>query len=167
MPWYALHTKSRHEDRVDTLLHQKSYNAFLPKIEVWSQRKDRRKRIMVPMFSGYIFVELPVMDNETKVDILKTFGVVRILGKPHGSEAIAVPDETIDAIRRIVSSKVEVQQMQYPHAGERARIVDGPFKGIEGLVVEADYHRELFVVTIDLLQRSIAVKLEGIAIARL
>jgi transcription antitermination factor NusG len=167
MPWYAVHTKSRHEDRVDTLLHQKSYNAFLPKMEVWSQRKDRRKRIMVPMFPGYIFVELPEINNEIKVDILKTFGVVRILGKPRGSEAIAVPDATIDAIRRIVDSKIEVQQLQYPHVGERARIVEGPFKGIEGLVVETDYRRELFVVTIDLLQRSIAVKLEGIAIARL
>lgn len=167
MSWYAIHTRSRHEDRVDTLLHQKSYNTFLPKMEVWSQRKDRRKRIMVPMFPGYIFVELAVIDNEIKIDILKTFGVVHILGKPRGSEAIPVPDETVDAIRRIAGSKIEVQQLQYPHVGERARIVDGPFKGIEGLVVKSDYEKELFVVTIDLLQRSIAVKLEGIAIARL
>lgn len=167
MPWYAVHTRSRHEDRVDALLLLKSYNVFLPKMEVWSQRKDRRKRIMVPMFPGYIFVELPVLNNEIKVDILKTFGVVRILGKPYGSEAIPVPDATIDAIRRIVDSKIEVQQLQYPHVGERARIVEGPFKGIEGLVVETDYRKELFVVTIDLLQRSIAVKLEGMAIARI
>lgn len=167
MPWYAVHTRSRHEDRVDALLLLKSYTVFLPKMEVWSQRKDRRKRIMVPMFPGYIFVELPVLNNEIKVDILKTFGVVRILGKPYGSEAIPVPDATIDAIRRIVDSKIEVQQLQYPHVGERARIVEGPFKGIEGLVVETDYRKELFVVTIDLLQRSIAVKLEGMAIARI
>jgi len=167
MPWYAVHTRSRHEDRVDALLLLKSYNVFLPKMEVWSQRKDRRKRIMVPMFPGYTFVELPVLNNEIKVDILKTFGVVRILGKPYGSEAIPVPDATIDAIRRIVDSKIEVQQLQYPHVGERARIVEGPFKGIEGLVVETDYRKELFVVTIDLLQRSIAVKLEGMAIARI
>jgi transcription antitermination factor NusG len=167
MPWYAVHTRSRHEDRVDALLLQKSFNAFLPKIEAWSRRKDRRKRIMLPMFPGYIFVELPVINNEIKVDILKTFGVVRILGKPYGSEAIPVPDKTIDAIRRITDSKVDVRQLQYPRVGERARIVDGPFKGIEGLVLETDYNKELFVITIDLLQRSVAVKLEGFAVARL
>jgi transcription antitermination factor NusG len=167
MPWYAVHTRSRHEDRVDALLLQKSFHVFLPKMETWSKRKDRRKRIMLPMFPGYVFVELPVINNEVKVDILKTFGVVRILGKPYSSEAIPVPDGTIDALRRLVESKVEVQQLQYPRVGEKARIVEGPFKGIEGLVVKTDFQKELFVISIELLQRSVAVELEGFAVARL
>jgi transcription antitermination factor NusG len=110
MSWYAVHTRSRHEDRACLGLLQKSFHAFLPKLEVWSKRKDRRKKIMIPMFPGYLFVELPTLNNEIKVDVLKTFGVVRILGKPRGAEPIAVPDDKIDAIRRIVDSKVEVQQ---------------------------------------------------------
>jgi transcription antitermination factor NusG len=167
MPWYAIYTKSRHEDRVRDLLLQKSFNAFLPKIEVWSKRKDRRKKIMIPMFPGYLFVEIPQISNEIKIDVLKTFGVVRILGKPRSSEPFPVPDEKMDAIRRIAESRVDVVQMQYPGVGEAARIIEGPFKGIEGLVVKADYQKEMFVIVIDLLQRSIAVKLEGFAIAKL
>ncbi len=167
MSWYAVHSKSRHEDRVYLGLLQKSFMAFLPKMEVWSKRKDRRKRIMIPMFPGYLFVKLPVLTNEVKVDVLKTFGVVRILGKPTGSQPIPVPDEKIDAIRRIVDSKVEVQQFQYPKVGEPARIIDGPFKGIEGLVLKTDYEKEVFVVSIELLQRSVAIKLEGFQISRI
>ena len=167
MPWYAVHTRSRHEDRAFLGLLQKSFNAFLPKIEVWSKRKDRRKKIMIPMFPGYLFVELPTLANEIKVDVLKTFGVVRILGKPSGSEPLPIPDEKIDAIQRIIHSKVEVQQFQYPKVGEPARIIDGPFKGIEGTVLKTDYERELFVVSIELLQRSVAIKLEGFQISRL
>ncbi len=167
MSWYAVHSKSRHEDRVYLGLLQKSFVAFLPKMEVWSKRKDRRKRIMIPMFPGYLFVKLPVLTNEVKVDVLKTFGVVRILGKPTGSQPIPVPDEKIDAIRRIVDSKVEVQQFQYPKVGEPARIIDGPFKGIEGLVLKTDYEKEVFVVSIELLQRSVAIKLEGFQISRI
>jgi transcription antitermination factor NusG len=167
MPWYAVHTKSRHEDRAFLGLLQKSFSAFLPKIEVWSKRKDRRKRIMIPMFPGYLFVELASLDNLVKVDVLKTFGVVRILGKPGGSEPFPVPDEKIDAIRRIVDSKVEVQQLQYPKVGEPARIVDGPFAGVEGQVLRTDYERELFVVEIEILQRSVAIRLEGFQISRL
>ena len=167
MSWYAVHSKSRHEDRVYLGLLQKSFVAFLPKMEVWSKRKDRRKRIMIPMFPGYLFVELPVLTNEVKVDVLKTFGVVRILGKPTGSQPIPVPDEKIDAIRRIVDSKVEVQQFQYPKVGEPARIINGPFKGIEGLVLKTDYEKEVFVVSIELLQRSVAIKLEGFQISRI
>jgi transcription termination/antitermination protein NusG len=167
MSWYAVHTRSRHEDKVYIGLMQKSISTFLPKIEVWSQRKDRRKKIMVPLFPGYIFVELLSLDNQTKLDVLKTFGVVRILGKPTGSEPIAVPDEKIDAIRRIVESKVEVRNLSYPQVGEAARIVDGPFRGIEGTVVKTDFEKDLFVVTIELLQRSVAIKLEASQIEKL
>jgi len=167
MSWYAVHTRSRHEDKVYIGLVQKSISTFLPKIEVWSQRKDRRKKIMIPLFPGYIFVELFSLDNQTKLDVLKTFGVVRILGKPTGSEPIAVPDDKIDAIRRIVESKVEVQNLSYPQVGEAARIVDGPFKGIEGTVIRTDFEKDLFVVTIELLQRSVAIKLEGSQIEKI
>ena len=167
MPWYAVHTRSRHEDRAYTGLVQKSLHTFLPKIEVWSQRKDRRKKIMIPMFPGYLFVELLSVDSETKLNVLKTFGVVRILGKPKGAEPISVPDAKIEAIQRLVQSKVEIQQIQYPKIGEPALITDGPFKGIEGLVVSTDYSKELFVISIELLQRSVAIKLEGFQIKKI
>jgi transcription antitermination factor NusG len=167
MPWYAVHTRSRHEERSHTLLLQKSIHSFLPKIEAWSKRKDRRKKIMIPMFPGYLFVETANLDNYVRLDIVKTFGVVRILGKSAGAEPIPVPDEKIDAIRRIIESRVEVQQLQYPKVGEPARIMDGPFKGVEGLVISTDYPRELFVISIELLQRSVAIKLEGFQIARI
>jgi len=167
MPWYAIHTKSRHEDVVYLGLTQKAYHAFLPKLEVWSKRKDRRKRILIPMFPGYLFVELFSLENAIKLDVLKTFGVVRILGKPRGAEPIAIPDAKIDAIQRIVQSRVEVQQFQYPKVGEPAMIIDGPFKGVEGLVLKTDYDKELFVIGIELLQRSVAIKLEGFQISRL
>jgi transcriptional antiterminator NusG len=167
MPWYAVHTRSRHEDRAYLGLIQKSVNTFLPKMEVWSKRKDRKKKILIPMFPGYLFIELLSLDNETKVNVLKTFGVVRMLGKPRSADPIAIPDDKIDAIQRIVRSKVEVQQFQYPKVGEPARIIDGPFKGVEGLVLKTDFAKELFIVGIELLQRSVAIKLEGFQIAKL
>jgi transcription termination/antitermination protein NusG len=167
MPWYAVHTKSRHEDKVYLGFIQKSFSAFLPKIEVWSKRKDRRKKILLPMFPGYLFVDAPEMNNYTKLDILKTYGVVRILGKPTGHEPIPVPDEKIDAIQKLIRSKVEIQHFQYPKLGEPAKIVDGPFKGIEGTVTATDFEKELFVITIDILQRAVAIKLEGFQISKL
>lgn len=167
MAWYAVHTRSRHEDMVYKGLCQKSISVFLPKMEVWSRRKDRRKRIQIPMFSGYIFAELFSLDNETKLSVLTTPGVVRILGKPRGHEPIAVPDDKIDAIRRIVESKVEVHPYQYPRAGELTRIVDGPFKDIEGIVLRTDLKKDLFVVSIDLLQRSVAIELKGFQVERI
>jgi transcription antitermination factor NusG len=167
MSWYAVYTRSRFEDKVHTLLTQKSIETFLPKIEVWSKRKDRKKRIMIPMFSGYLFVDFPELTPADRISVLKTPGVVRILNKPDISEPAPVPDAQIEAIQRLIRSKVEIETCLYPKAGERARIMDGPFKGIEGIVMRTDYKKNLFIVSIDLLMRSVAIKLEGFQIEKI
>jgi len=167
MPWYAVNTKSRHEDKANTLLVQKSIETFLPKMEVWSKRKDRRKRIEVPMFSGYLFVNIDDLTNEKKVDVLRTYGVVRMLGKPNSYVPVPVPDAQIEAIQRILDSKLEIEACMYPKVGEKARIADGSFKGIEGVVVRTDLKKSLFVVSIDLMQRSVAIHLEGFQIEKI
>lgn len=167
MPWYVIHTKSRHEYKVNSGLVQKNLTTFLPEVEVWSTRKDRKKKIKIPLFPGYLFVETDLGNNETKLDILKTPGVVRILGKKENSEQIPVPDETIDAIKRFLNKKADVFSLQYPQEGEPARIISGPFAGIEGIVVKSDADKEIFVISIDILHRSVAVKLEGFQITRL
>ncbi len=166
MPWYAVHTKSRHEYKAHTGLTQKNLTSFLPEMEVWSKRKDRKKKISLPLFPGYLFVEAS-LDNVTKLAILKTPGVVRILGKKENAEPIPVPDDKIIAIQRIMDKKVEMFSMQYPKEGDPARILDGPFAGIEGIVVKSDLEKELFVISIELMQRSVAIKLEGFQISKI
>lgn len=166
MPWYAVHTKSRHEYKVYAGLSQKQLTTFLPEMEVWSKRKDRKKKIMVPLFPGYLFVEA-ALDSETHLNILKTFGVVRILGKKLNAEPMPVPEDKIKAIQRITAKKVEMFALQYPKAGEPAKIMDGPFAGIEGVVIKSDLEKELFVISIELMQRSVAIKLEGFQIGKI
>ena len=167
MAWYVVHTRSRHEYKANSGLAQKNLTTFLPEIEVWSKRKDRKKKIFVPLFPGYLFVEAHFLDNETKVAILKTPGTVSILGKKENSEPLPVPEDKIQAIRRLLDKKGEIFTFQFPKAGELARIIDGPLAGIEGTVISSDFEKELFVISIDLLQRSIAIKLEGFQISRL
>jgi transcription antitermination factor NusG len=167
MSWYVIHTRSRHEYKANSGLIQKKLTTFLPEIELWSKRKDRKKKIATPLFPGYLFVDALSLDNETKLSILKTAGVVRILGKKEHSEPIPVPDSKIDAIRRLVNTKTEIFTMQFPQDGEPARIMDGPFAGIEGTVVSSNVEKELFVISIDLLQRSVAIKLKGFQISKL
>ena len=107
------------------------------------------------------------LDNETKLAILKTFGVVKILGTKENAQPLPVPDEKIIALQRIIEKKVEIFSIQYPRTGEAARVIDGPFKGIEGTVIKSDPEKELFVISIDLMQRSVAIKLEGFQISKI
>jgi transcription antitermination factor NusG len=60
-----------------------------------------------------------------------------------------------------------MHHFQYPQIGQPATIIDGPLKGIEGVVLSGDYEREIFVISVELLQRAVAVKLEGFQIARM
>jgi len=167
MSWYVVHTRSRHEYKVNSSLIKKNITTFLPEIESWSKQKDRKKKILTPLFPGYIFAEVLSLDNEIKLAILKTAGVVRILGKKENSEPIPVPDNKIEAIRLLINTKAEIFTMQFPREGEPARIIDGPFAGIEGTVVRSNFEKELFVISIDLLQRSVAIKLKGFQISKL
>lgn len=167
MPWYVVHTKSRHEYKVNTRLIEKDFQTFLPEMETWSKQKDRRKKILVPLFPGYVFTQTNFLDNEVKLNILKTAGIVRMLGWKDHSEPVPVPDEKIDAIRRFLSEKTEIFTLQYPREGEPARIIDGPFSGIEGKVVKCDFEKELFVVCVELLKRSVAIKLKGFQIKKI
>ena len=81
--WYVLHTKSRFENVVSDGLARKSIEAFLPKHNVRSKRRDRKAIINVPLFAGYVFVKAS-LDPYERVEILKTTGVVRMIGNKQG-----------------------------------------------------------------------------------
>ncbi len=167
MPWYAVYTKSRHESKVYDRLLQKSFHAFLPQISVWSRRKDRKKLISVPLFPSYLFIQVEDLDNARIIEILKTAGVVRILGnRPDGPPA-AVPEKTMTTIRKLTASDVDIRQLQYPRLGEAAVIVDGPFKGIEGHVAKTDYINEIFVISFEFLNRYVSIPLKGYQIQKI
>lgn len=166
MPWYAVYTKSRFENKVLADLQQKNLETMLPRMLVWSKRKDRKKKISVPMFPGYVFVDMDTPDSRTMLSILTTTGVVRILGNREDGKPCCVPEKEIDAIKRLVSSHAEIQHSQYPQSGEAALIVDGPFQGIQGHVIKTDYAKEMFIISFEFLNRQVLVKLDGYQIRK-
>jgi transcription antitermination factor NusG len=97
--WYCIHTRSRHEDAVYQRLSDKKMQAFLPKLEVWSRRKDRRKKIQKALFPGYLFV-YENLEPRRGLEILKTPGVVKILGNEAGP--MPVPEIQIESIKKIL-----------------------------------------------------------------
>ena len=52
--WYAIWTRSRHEQVVREQLEKKGFEAFLPTIARWSRWKDRKKKIDWPLFPGLL-----------------------------------------------------------------------------------------------------------------
>jgi transcriptional antiterminator NusG len=159
--WYCIHTRSRHEEVVFQRLEDKRIDSFLPKLEVWSRRKDRRKKIQKALFPGYIFVH-EVLNPLHRLEILKTPGVVKILGNEKGP--VAVPEIQIASIQTILGGKSAVSPFPYLKEGQIVRVVEGPLKGCEGFLLKIKEGKEKLVISVDLLQRSVAVEIDGASV---
>jgi transcription termination/antitermination protein NusG len=127
--WYVLHTKSRFENVVNEGLVKKSMEAFLPKVQVRSRRRDRKVMIRVPLFPGYLFVKTN-LDPVEHLDIVKTVGVVRLIGNKEGP--VSVPSDTIDSLKIMVKGDNTITTGTRFRKGDRVIVVYGPFAGIIG-----------------------------------
>lgn len=130
--WYVLHTKSRHENVVTDGLYKKSMDVFLPRVRVRSSRKDRKAMIQIPLFPGYIFIKTDLHPH-THLEIVKTPGVVRLIGTKHGP--VPVPDETIESLKIMVASEIPIITGHRLQRGDRVLVVNGPLAGVSGTFV--------------------------------
>jgi len=155
--WYAVHARSRHEEVVFGGFRKKMIETFLPKVEVMSRRKDRRKRILAPLLPGYLFVHTDLNPSQYW-DIIKTYGVVKIIGIE--GKPVPVKDEEIASLRILDGTDRTVKNQAYITEGDRVMIMEGPLKCLTGYYVKHKGKSGKVVVSIELLQRSLAVEIE-------
>jgi transcription antitermination factor NusG len=157
--WSVLWTHSNSERRVDEQLRGKGFDTFLPLIRSWSRRRGAQLSIPLPMFPGYVFVR-HVVDKHSYIEMLKARGVVKLLGDGWDRPA-PVPDVEIESIRRVAAAEVPVLPYPFLKEGQQVRIVEGALAGLEGILIATNPEKGLLVVSVDLLQRSVAVRVES------
>jgi transcription termination/antitermination protein NusG len=157
--WYALYTRSHCEQLVYDQLTGKGFSLLLPKMEVWSRRGGLRHRILVPMFSSYLFLH-HAMDKVSFIEVNKARGLVRILGERWDRLSV-VPDTEIEAMQKVLTAQLPVLPHPYLREGQRVRVMHGPLAGVEGILVRIKPTKGLLVLSIELLQRSIAVEVDA------
>jgi transcription antitermination factor NusG len=157
--WYAVWTRSNCERLVVEQLAAKAFTPFLPEMSVWTRRDGKSRLASVPIFPGYLFVR-QAMDKASYVEILKARGVVRILDGGWSRLTPIAADE-VDAIQRLVHSGLPIFPHVYFHQGDHVRVVEGPLAGIEGLFVREQPNKGRLVLSINLLQASVAVEVDA------
>ena len=157
-PWYALYTHSHCEQLVCEQLAAKGFHLFLPKMQVWSQRAGVRRRIAVPMFPGYLFLH-SLVDSAVYLEVRKARGLVRILGQGWNRLAV-VPEEEIHTIYSVLRSRLPIHPHPYLREGHRVRIKRGPLSGVEGIFVGGKANKGRLVLSVELLQQSVAVEVD-------
>ena len=153
--WYALQVKSRLSSIASACLRGKGYEEFLPLYRSPRRWSDRVKQIDQPLFPGYLFCRFDPHDR--MVPVLSTPGVIGIVGA--GKTPIPVPEEEIQAVRRVLSSGLAALPSPFLSVGSRIYIESGPLAGLEGIVSNVDKVCRL-VVSVSLLQRSVAVEID-------
>jgi transcription antitermination factor NusG len=153
--WYAIRIQSKLEGLASATLRGKGYEEFLPLYRSRRRWSDRVKQLDLPLFPGYLFCRFDVHDR--LLPILTTPGVISIIGA--GKTPVAVSDREIAAVQAILRSGLPARPWPCLTVGSRVFIERGPLAGIEGVALNVDKAFRL-VVSVPLLQRSVAVEIE-------
>ena len=154
--WFAVWTRSRHEQVVRDQLEQRNIIAFLPTITRWSRWKDRKKKIDWPLFPGYCFAQF---DPENALPILKCTGVVNIVsveGKPS-----AIPEYELDSIRLLVGSELQFDPCPLIHEGMMVEVIHGPLRGVVGRLLRKNAPKATLVLSVDLIGQAVSVEVDA------
>lgn len=151
--WYAVQVYVGHEASCESHLRWKGYQVFLPRSREPMPARSQICEVRRVLFPGYLFCKIT---DDSSGMILTTPGCVRVLGA--GNEPIAVPDEELDRVKKIVAAPLPAKAWRYLPAGCMVRIESGPLIGLHGILLSERDKRRL-VVSLTLLQRSVAVEL--------
>ena len=153
--WFAVWTRSRHEQVVRQQLDDKAIAAFLPTLTKWSRWKDRRKQIVVPLFPGYVFARF---EPAARLSVLKCTGVVSIVS--FNGEPAPVPDHEIEGIRTLVSSTFSYDPCPMIKTGAMVEVTHGPLKGVVGRLSRKGSQARL-VLSVNLIGRAVSVQVDA------
>lgn len=132
MTWYVLYTKPKWEKKVAEKLNQIGVECYCPTVTQIKQWSDRKKKVVVPLFNSYVFVQLPEIEKNS---VFTVPGVIRYLfwlGKP-----AVVRDEEINIIKTSLQASdvidVSVSSIQ---VGDKIKLETGVFSNQDATVRE-------------------------------
>lgn len=152
--WYALHTKSRHEKLVKRLITAKNIEIYLPIKKILSNWADRKKLVEFPLFNGYMFVHISLLD---KSKVLQTKGVIRILGN---NTPEVIPEDQIETLKKFENFDIKVDPFLQFHEGAEVTIKRGPFKNCTGILVRKK-NKYRMIVNIEIINHSVSVEIDA------
>ncbi|RTY71276.1 UpxY family transcription antiterminator [Flavobacterium sp. ZB4P23] len=132
MNWYVVYTKPKWEKKVAEQLQKIGVECYCPLVTQMRQWSDRKKKVEVPLFNSYVFVQL---EDSKRNLVFQSVGAVRYLywlGKP-----AIVRDEEIEVIKKWLNTSdcVDLTVASY-QIGETIQLESGPFADQKATVQE-------------------------------
>ena len=153
--WYAVYTCANHERRVADQLANRGVEHLLPQYESVRRWKDRKVRLRLPLFPGYMFVQLALRD---RLRVLQVPGVVRLVG--FDGRPVPVPEGDVTRIREFLDRGFRAEPHPYLTVGKRVRVNSGPLAGMQGILLRRK-RKFRVVISIELLRRGLVVDVDA------
>jgi transcription antitermination factor NusG len=152
--WYAAYTSAHHEKHVVKQLDLRYVEHFLPLYGSVRRWKDRRVKLDMPLFPGYVFVRIALRD---RLKVLQVPGVARLVG--FNGTPTPLPENEINLLKKELDCGVRVEPHPYVNVGQKVRVRSGPLQGLEGILVKRK-NRSRLIMSVELIMRSVAVELD-------
>lgn len=152
--WWAAHTKARSEKAFAWDMSGHGIGYFLPMWEKNIFSGGRKRRVMMPLFTSYVFVCGTELDRYTAlttnrlcqmIDVIDQDGLIQELSR----------------IERVLLSKAIIDHYPNLPVGNRCRIISGPMKGTEGVVIEKRDAKVRMVLEVTILGQSAVLEVDA------
>ncbi len=164
MHWYLVHTKPRQEKSALQNLEQQGYPCYLPTMPKEKLRQGAVALGDEPLFPRYLFIQLSTGDSaKSWSPIRSTKGVSRLVS--FGAEPAKVDDALIEFLRSQEAS-VQTKPERLFTPGERVRLTEGAFAGIEGIFQLAEGERRVMVL-IELMSKPVSLRVPAASLRKL
>lgn len=152
--WYALYTKSHHEKEVLRRLQEKGIHAYLPLFTTLRQWSDRKKKVQIPLFSCYIFVNIVPKEY---YQVLNTPGVIKYV--TFEGKAAPIPEKQIFFIKNIMEEDFEFEVVENKLcSGARVGVIAGSLTGLKGVLIDFRGKKRV-IIQLDGIQKSMIVSM--------
>jgi len=152
--WFAVRVRTSAETLVESSLRDKCEATFLPTYIECRHYCDRVKKVRAALFPGYLFCRF---NPDRRLPILQTPGVQQVIGSSKGP--IPVDDSEIFGLQQAATLRLSTRPWPFLRCGERVRIGYGSLAGVEGVLLY-EKGSQLLVLSVELLQRSVAVQID-------
>jgi transcriptional antiterminator RfaH len=156
LQWIVIRSKPRSEKIVSSELERKGIEVFLPLIKKRQQWSDRKKWVDFPLFPSYLFARIELKNS---IFILSTRGVNTIV--KFGDRAIIVDNKVVNSLRLALEGGYDLHQIKYFTIGDQVKVIDGPMKGVLGIVKTKNNDDNRLVIKIDALQQAVAMHINS------
>lgn len=171
--WYVVTTVTGYEYKVKEKLemminsmelHKNIYRVVVPEQKIVEVKDGVKKEKIKKMLPGYVLVEM-VMSDEAWYIVRNTQGVTGFIGSSgKGAKPIPLlPNEVDDILGKMGLSRIDASKELEP--GKKVRILEGPFKDMEGTIESVDMKTQKLNVNVDLFGQVTKVEVDLVDIS--